>query len=259
LKKLSLAISPCPNDTYIFGALVNNWIDTDPYQFSVQYHDIKELNEIAEKGLADVVKISAAAWTKLGVQYSLLESGGAMGLGCGPLLVARQETDLETISKGKILIPGKSTTAAALLQFFSPEFTNLEETLFSEIMDKVAQGYADAGVIIHESRFTYPSFGLKCIADLGEFWENKTNMPVPLGVIVCKNPEDQETISELIRKSIEYAEDNIQKVMPYISEHAREMNSEVIKAHIQLYVNDFTINLGDKGHQALEVLKQYIR
>jgi 1,4-dihydroxy-6-naphthoate synthase len=258
--ELSLAFSPCPNDTFIFEALVHNRIDTEGLSFRVQHGDIRELNQLAEAGTPDVVKVSFFAYHFIQQQYALLESGAALGRGCGPLLVARRPISKEELPEMRIGIPGWHTTAHLLLHTYAPTATKREVMLFHEIMPAVADGRLDAGLIIHESRFTYPDYGLQQIVDLGAYWEETTGKPIPLGGIVAKQSlgaHVHEKLSRVIRRSVEYAYANREVVMPYIQAHAQEMDEAVMNAHIALYVNEFSLDLGKEGHSAIDELMKY--
>ena len=253
-KKLTLGFSPCPNDTFIFAALVHGRIDTGDIGFSEEIlADVETLNTWALAKKLDITKISFSALGHVLQEYSLLPAGCALGRGCGPLLVAARPLSL---TKDTVIgIPGRLTTAAILLQLFHPECQKLVPLSFESIMPMVAAGELDAGVIIHESRFTYPLYGLSLVQDLGVWWEEQTGLPVPLGGIVarCDLGDDlHRQIAESIRASLRLAWAAPEKVMPYIVRHAQEMEEKVIKAHIDLYVNDFTLDLGDEGKQAVD-------
>jgi len=252
-----LSISPCPNDTYIFYALIHQKIDTAECVFIPEFYDIKELNERAKNYKGDLIKVSIFAYLDIQEHYHLLDSGGALGRGCGPLLVTRKNYVLNTASK--IAIPGWDTTANFLLHFYNPSYSNLKVMLFHEIMPAVAQGTVDAGVIIHESRFTYPDYGLVCVQDLGNYWEQKTNLPIPLGGIIApKNKFSYKEITkfeQLIKASIQYAQQNEEEVLTYCQQYAQEMSQEVMLSHIRLYVNEFSLSMGDEGKQAIKQME----
>ncbi len=261
MRKIRLLISPCPNDTYIFYALINQKIDTHGYNFIPEFYDIKELNEKAKQGYGDVIKVSFYAYSKLKNHYYLLRTGGAIGRGCGPLLVTIIGKTIT--SQSIIAIPGIDTTAHFLLQFYLPEHNKKKVLLFHEIMPAVAKGEVDAGVIIHESRFTYKDYGLQCIQDLGAYWEEKTGCPIPLGgIIASKNLFSLNQIIEienLIQESILYAQQHEDEVLKYCQNYAQEMDKEVMLAHIQLYVNDFSLELGKEGNHALQMMEKIIQ
>ena len=259
---LSLGFSPCPNDTFIFDALVHVKINTDPYSFDVHLADVEELNHMARKGILDVTKMSYRTFLEVQSTYQLLTSGGALGVGCGPLLISKKPYDLSEVQNLRIAIPGLGTTAHFLLSYAFPEVTNKTEILFSDIEAAVLDGTVDAGVIIHENRFTYQQKGLLKIADLGEIWEKNTDAPIPLGCIAVHKriplPIQQE-IQSLIRASLEYAFQNPDSSQSYVQCHAQEMDKNVMQAHIDLYVNEFSLDLGDKGMSALRVMAEKLQ
>ena len=251
---LSLHISPCPNDTFMFDALVNGRIDCGDLRFEVEYHDIEALNRAAAEGRADITKISYAVLPGIREQYALLDSGSALGRGNGPLLVGRAGASHPV---GSVAVPGLHTTAHALLRRLHPELHDLRPLLFSEIAGAVARGEVDAGVLIHEGRFVYRKLGLELVADLGELWESRTGLPLPLGAIVARRTLPEELrceIERLLRTSIEYAFAHREESRTYIKEHARELDDRVIDAHIALFVNDYSLSLGADGRRAVEEL-----
>lgn len=253
----SLGYSPCPNDCFIFDALVHKKIDTQGLDFSVVMEDVEALNNRAFKQDLDITKLSYHAFLYLTTHYALLNSGSALGFNCGPLLVKDSKTEISDINRASIAIPGKYTTANFLLSLAFPNATNKQETLFSDIEEAVLSHKVDAGLLIHENRFTYEQKGLAKIIDLGEFWESLIHAPIPLGGIVVKrtiDPALQRTIDQLIRKSVEFAFANPESCMDYVKAHAQEMDEEVMKKHIALYVNTFSVDLGDTGRQAVELL-----
>jgi 1,4-dihydroxy-6-naphthoate synthase len=253
--KLSLAYSPCPNDTFIFDAMAHYKVDTEGLAFSVELADVEQLNKKAFTGAPDIIKISYHAYAYLNGQYQLLNAGSALGNNCGPLLISKRP--LENLSGLTVAIPGKYTTANFLLSLAYPEIGLKEEMVFSEIEDAVLQGRVDAGLIIHENRFTYHLKGLHKIIDLGEYWEQLTGAPIPLGGIAIKRslPEEvKQKINRVLQKSVEFAFANPQSSKAYIKENAQEMEDEVIESHINLYVNKFSVNLGNEGRAAIETL-----
>lgn len=255
----TLAYSPCPNDTYVFAALTNGLLEGAP---AVEAHlaDIEELNDGAARGTYELTKVSYGAIPYLMDRYRILTAGGALGNNCGPLLIARPDASSPLFSDfahKRIAIPGERTTAFMLLQLALGKRPKTVQMRFDRIVDAVAQGEADAGLIIHESRFTYRDAGLISIADLGEWWETMTLLPVPLGAILVRDDVDEEaarTLNTAIRSSLAFARQNEAAVMPYVREHAVEMNDDVMRSHIDLYVNDFTDDLGTKGREAVEAL-----
>ncbi len=252
---ITLGFSPCPNDCFIFDAMLHGKIDTEGLHFDVHMEDVETLNQRAFGGELDVTKLSYHAYAHLTKNYQLLNSGSALGNNCGPLLIAN--TDLEIHSDTKIAIPGKYTTANFLLSLAYPEATNKEEMLFSEIEDAVLTGKVEAGLIIHENRFTYEAKGLKKIIDLGEYWETLTKAPIPLGGIVIKRefPEElKKKFDRVLRKSVEFAFANPKSSLNFVKEHAQEMSEEVMYKHIELYVNNYSVDLGTEGKRAVKLL-----
>jgi 1,4-dihydroxy-6-naphthoate synthase len=255
----TLAYSPCPNDTYIFAALTNGLIDGVP-AVSAHLADIEELNRAAARGEFQLTKVSYGAIPYLMDRYRILSTGGALGRGLGPLLVARPAGSpplFSEFARKRIAIPGEHTTAFMLLQLALGTRPKTVQMRFDQIVSAVANGQVDAGIIIHESRFTYRDAGLIAIADLGEWWENLTLLPVPLGAILVRNDvSDDETraIETAIRRSLNFARTNEAAVMPYVREHAVEMQDDVMRSHIELYVNEFTVDLGEPGREAVHAL-----
>jgi 1,4-dihydroxy-6-naphthoate synthase len=255
--KLRLGFSPCPNDTFIFEAMINGRIDTEGIEYDWFLADVEELNHIALGGNADITKISYHAYAYAASNYLLLESGGALGRGNGPLLVSRRKVYPDEINDLLVAIPGKYTTANLLFSIAWPGALKKREYLFSDIPEVIISGEADAGLIIHETRFTYQSMGLLKVADMGEYWENTTGMPIPLGAIVISRhlPEDISLkVNRTIRRSLEFAYADPSPSVAFIKENAKEIDPYVIKEHINLYVNEFSLSLGDEGHKAVEQL-----
>ncbi len=258
MRSLSLGYSPCPNDTFIFYALVHGKINPSDLSFREILEDVETLNRMANRVQLDVTKASCHAYGHMRNRYCLLRSGGALGKGCGPLLVAREETDIQKLKGGTIAIPGRLTTAFLLLRIFDPSFKeNVKVMPFDKIIDSVRIGEADAGLIIHESRFTYKKAGLKEVVDLGRWWEEETGLPIPLGGILARRDLGGDLIrrvEELIRASIEYAFSNRQETKSYIKKHSQEMEDDVIERHIGLYVNNYSLDIGDAGLHAVREL-----
>jgi len=257
--KLSLGFSPCPNDTFIFYAMLHGKIDTEGLEFEPLLADVEELNQKAFAGTLDITKLSYHAYAYLLDSYLLLNAGSALGNNCGPLLIAKTPIDQETLTNASIAIPGKYTTANFLLSLAYPKAQNKKAMLFSDIEDALLEEEVDAGLIIHENRFTYEQKGLKKIIDLGEYWEETMQLPIPLGGIVIKKslPEEiQQKVDRVMQRSVAYAMDNPDETRDYVQAHAQEMEEEVQKQHIELYVNDFTRDLGSKGRKAIEQLFQ---
>ncbi len=257
--KLTLGFSPCPNDTFIFDALVNQKIDRGGFSFDVVLEDVETLNQWAIDGKLDITKLSFPALFRSLENYTLLNAGSALGKGVGPLLVRKKETDIsdDDIKNQLIAIPGINTTANLLLNFAYPEATSKQAMLFSDIEDFVAGGQAGLGLIIHENRFTYQEKGLEKVADLGEIWEQKMNMPIPLGGIAINQSVKRSVaikVETLIRKSLEYAFAQYPQVSDYVKQHSQTMSEEVMRQHIQLYVNNYSLDLGSEGKKAIEQL-----
>jgi 1,4-dihydroxy-6-naphthoate synthase len=257
MRQLTLGYSPCPNDTFIFYALRHGLIPGLAVEFVERLEDVETLNRLALAGELDLTKTSYHALGHLRQDYALLRSGGALGRGCGPLIVAQKAIDMEQLRDKKIAVPGLLTTANLLLQLYGEGFENLLILPFHKIMAAVGSGAADAGVIIHESRFTYRQHGLQPVLDLGQWWEQDSGCPIPLGGILAKRSLGTELIQQLdsaLRHSVEYAFANPQQPQAYIKQHAQELEAAVIRSHIELYVNDFSIDLGDEGIRAVETL-----
>jgi 1,4-dihydroxy-6-naphthoate synthase len=257
--KLSLGFSACPNDTFIFDALVNKKIDTGGLEFEVVLEDIQTLNEWSNEGKLDITKLSFPAFFKNKDKYAMLNSGAALGKGVGPLLVAKRMVSVPDVINSSIAIPGELTTANFLLSFAFPMAKNKSGVLFSEIEDSVLMGKFDMGVIIHENRFTYHEKGLLKICDLGEIWEERQKAPIPLACIAARNSLDNQlrnTVSNLIKKSVEYAFDHYPEITDYTREHAQAMDENVMRQHIELYVNNYSIDLEEDGKKAIDQLQQ---
>jgi len=254
---LTLGFSPCPNDCFIFDALVHKKIDTQGIDFTVIMEDVEALNSRALNQELDVTKLSYHAFIYLTQHYALLNSGSALGFNCGPLLVKKANKHITDINQATIAIPGKHTTANFLLSLAFPNATKKQVMLFSDIEEAVLTEKVDAGLLIHENRFTYEQKGLEKIMDLGEYWESLIHAPIPLGGIVVKKSLDvklQQTVDSLIKQSVQYAFANLESSMPYVREHAQEMDEEVMKKHIALYVNEFSVDLGVIGKNAIQLL-----
>lgn len=259
--KLTLGFSPCPNDTFIFDALVNGKIDAQGLEFDVVLEDVQTLNEWALQEKLDVSKISYGVYPKVLNTYHLLKSGGALGKGVGPLLITKEEvrsTNLEElqnlVNDSSVAIPGVNTTAHFLFTQAFHSAKNKQFMVFHEIEDAVVNGKVDCGVIIHENRFTYEQKGLHKLIDLGEYWEQSTGYPIPLGGIVAHkrvNADVRVKVDTLIRKSLEYAFAHYPLVTDYVKQHSQEMSEEVMRQHIDLYVNDYSLDLGDEGMKAV--------
>lgn len=259
--KLSLGFSPCPNDTFIFDALIHHKIDTEGLEFDVYFDDVETLNQKALKGVLDISKLSFHAFAHVAAQYALLDSGSALGFGVGPLLICKNERFLDPSqlerSSPSIGIPGVLTTANFLLGIAYPNLQNKVLKVFSDIEESLLSGEIDLGLIIHENRFTYAEKGLSKIVDLGSFWENLTGCAIPLGGIVINrniDPEVQHKVNRVLRKSVEYAFENPKSGINFIREHAQEMEEAVMYKHIELYVNQYSLDLGTEGRKAIDIL-----
>jgi len=255
--KLKLAFSTCPNDTFIFDALVHHKIDTQGLKFDLMLADVEELNHAAFEGEVDITKLSYHAYAYVSDNYTLLDSGSALGNNNGPLLISKNKIYPDEIEDLNIAIPGKYTTANLLLSIAYPNALYKKEYLFSDIEEVVLSNEMDAGLIIHESRFTYEKKGLKKIIDLGEYWETKTKMPIPLGGIVVNkklSKDIQLKINRLIRESIEFAYKNPDSPLAFIRKYAKEMDPKVMRKHIELYVNDYSFDLGETGKKSIHTL-----
>jgi len=255
--KLSLGFSPCPNDTFIFEAMVHGRVDTEGVSFDWFLADVEELNRRAMEGTVDVTKMSFHAYALAAANFLILDSGSALGRSNGPLVVSRRRIYPDELENALIAIPGRYTTANLLFSIFWPGASRKREYLFSDIPEAVMSGEVDAGLIIHETRFTYQSLGLKKVADTGEYWEKMTDMPVPLGGIVVHRSVNEDIaakVSRSIRRSIRYAWDDPSASVDFIRRNAREIDSIVTKEHISLYVNDFSLSLGQEGKSAIERL-----
>jgi 1,4-dihydroxy-6-naphthoate synthase len=255
---LTLGISPCPNDTFAFHALLHG-LTPSPAELEVRLRDVEALNRSALRGELDVTKVSCAVLPRILDRYVVLRSGGALGRGCGPLLVARRGARLEELRSARIAVPGLDTTASLLLRLFGHGLPEPEELVYSDIPHAVASGVYDAGVIIHESRFTYREMGLTRVVDLGAWWEEDTGLPIPLGVIVARRQLGSTLLLELetaIGASVRHARRAPADSREYVRRHAQEMDLSVIERHIGLYVNDFTERVGAEGERALRALME---
>ena len=257
--KLSLGFSPCPNDCFMFDAIVNGRIDLEGLEFSPRLDDVEALNQAAFGGGIDVTKLSYHAYAYCADTYVLLDSGSALGRNCGPLLISKRTITADEVAAGglHIAIPGKNTTANFLLGLAFPEARRKTELVFSAIEPALLNGEYDAGAIIHENRFTYEAKGLRKIIDLGEFWERATGAPIPLGGIVVKRslPDDvKQRVNRVLRRSVEHAFAHRDASLPFVRAHAQEMDETVMYRHIDLYVNEYSIDLGSEGRRAIQLL-----
>jgi len=252
--KLTIGFSPCPNDTFIFDALVNGRIDTGNLRFEAVMEDVETLNRMALQEKLDITKISYGVLARILPAYKVLDAGGALGEGVGPLLVSARELDPDTIPELTIALPGVHTTAHMLFSLAFPSASRKKFMVFSEIEDAVLKGDADAGVIIHENRFTYRQKGLFKVMDLGDHWEKATGVPIPLGGIVINRKFERSLclqVNELIRSSLRESWSSFPALSDFVKAHASEMDEEVMRKHIGLYVNDYTMDLGKQGRAAV--------
>ena len=259
---LTLGFSPCPNDCFMFDAIVHRRIDLEGLEFSVRMADVEALNRAAFAGEVDVTKLSFHAFAFCSGEYVLLDAGSALGRSCGPLLISKRPIDVAEVAEGRlsVAIPGRYTTANFLLGLAFPAARNRTELVFSEIEGALLDGRFDTGLIIHENRFTYETKGLRKIIDLGEYWEGRTGAPIPLGGIVIRRslPEEiQQRMNRVMRRSVEYAFAHPGASMPFVREHAQEMSPDVMRQHIDLYVNEYSVDLGADGRRAVEALFQH--
>lgn len=258
---IELGFSPCPNDTFIFDALVNHKIDTKGNEFKLHLEDVQTLNEWALQGRLPLSKISYGVWPMVKNNYQLLNAGGALGKGVGPLLIYKKNKDNKpNPATMSVAIPGKNTTAHLLFSLAFPEVKNKQFLVFNEIEDAVLSGKVDAGVIIHENRFTYAQKGLSKWMDLGTYFEETFNAPIPLGGIIARNDmpkEEVKIIDTLIKESVEFAFKNSYDNLPeFVKCHSQEMSEQVMRQHIDLYVNDFSIDMGEVGKKAITQLEK---
>ena len=256
--KLTIGFSPCPNDTFIFDALINKKIDTGDLEFEAVLEDVQTLNKWAMEGKLPITKLSFGVLPLVINEYNLLDSGSALGMGVGPLLIGNKESDNIDVESETVAIPGENTTAHLLFSLKYPNARNKIFIRYDEVEDFVFNGHG-LGVIIHENRFTYQDKGLVKVIDLGDYWEKQTGVAIPLGGIVMKKnfePALQQQVSNFIKKSVEFSFRSYPQISDYVKSHAQEMSEVVMRKHIDLYVNDFTLNLGEQGHQAVATLME---
>ena len=257
MQTLTLAISPCPNDTFIFDAMLHHKIDTEDLDFNLVFADVEQLNQAAFQQQFDITKLSYHAYAYVAENYVLLRSGSALGNSCGPMLIGKNSLTDEAVEKSRICIPGKYTTANLLFSLKYPNVQQKEFVVFSDIEHKLLSDEFDAGVIIHENRFTYEQKGLKKIIDLGEFWEQTYKAPIPLGGIAIRRNMELETqlsVERIIKRSIEFAFAHPESSKEFVAQHSQEMSAAVCKQHIDLYVNTFSLELGSEGEKAVNTL-----
>ncbi|WP_461834211.1 1,4-dihydroxy-6-naphthoate synthase [Desulfothermus sp.] len=257
MRKLNFAISPCPNDTYIFGGLLLKKVPF-PIEIDFLLEDVEKLNNLCIQGIYDVIKVSCAIYSQVKDKYVLLGCGGAIGRGCGPVVVSKKGFSISQVQDKSIGIPGKNTTAFYIFKKVVPDFKGrIIELRYDKIIPAILEGGIDAGILIHEARFTYGEYGLELIIDLGKWWEDTTSYPIPLGCILAKKELGERVIGQIedgIKRSIEYAEKNLADIWPLIKQNAQEMDDSVIKKHIKTFVNEFSKDIGDEGRAAIEFL-----
>ncbi len=255
-RQITIGLSPCPNDTLIFYGLLHGKVPC-PYRFKPFMADVEELNQKTLSRSIDISKVSFHVLGHVLDDYVLLRTGSALGRGCGPLLVAKRRICPEELQTSRIAIPGEYTTASLLLKLYAPDVQHLVPMFFADIPEAVAKGSVDAGLIIHESRFTFEELGLTCLRDLGQWWEETTNLPIPLGGIIAKRSLGSSLLLEIemaLRQSVVYGLRNRHEGMAFIRNHAQELSEEVINKHIDLYVTDYTVNIGEDGLKAVKYL-----
>jgi len=260
MTRVRISFSPCPNDTFIFDAMIHQKIDTEGITFEYRMADVEQLNRLAFLKQPEMTKVSYHAWLYLRSQYHLINSGSALGYGNGPLIISKSPFLMDELESRTIGIPGKFTTAHLLLKMAAPKVINKKILIFNEIEDAILRGNIDAGVIIHENRFTYEKKGLIKILDLGEYWENLTHAPIPLGGIVVRKdlgPVLTGKLERVMQRSVLFAMKYPDSSMDFVRKNAQEMEDEVLKKHIELYVNDFTVDLGMTGRIAIQKLEEY--
>ena len=261
MTQMDIGFSSCPNDTFIFHALLHGLVDTKGFSFTPHIHDVEELNKMAGRRQLHITKLSFFGYLTMKDRYTLLDAGAALGFGCGPLVVAGS-ADVN-LKKAKVAVPGKLTTANLLLHLWQPEVKNIIYTRFDHILPGIQNGDFDAGVIIHEGRFVYENYGCKEIIDLGQWWEEETRLPIPLGCIALRNDKvtgsAKKDIESILSASVRFAHENPKASKNYVKRHAQEMEDAVVNEHIRLYVNEFTEKLGPEGKKAIETLEEMAR
>ena len=257
-KELTFGYSPCPNDTFMFNALAMGHIGVEGYQLKPELHDVETLNGMAMETMLDVSKLSFYAWMAVKERYQLLNSGAAVGFGCGPILIANGPLTRADIQQCRVVLPGKWTTAHLLFQLWAPDVDQKRFVPYHQIFEDLSSGRADCGVIIHESRFTYEAAGFSTVVDLGDWWEAQTELPIPLGGIAARKTLGGSIITQIdtaVNRSIRQAIAHPDAALPYIRQHAQEMDEDVLNAHIHAFVNDFSLNLDTPGRKAIQVLE----
>ncbi len=262
VKELTLGYSPCPNDTFMFNALAQGDVGVTGYRMKPVLHDVETLNRLAMDAVLDVTKLSFYAWMAVKNRYRLLHSGSAMGFGCGPVLIARQRLNRTDIQHCRVVLPGQWTTAHLLFRLWAPEADQRIFTPYDRIFDALASGQADCGVIIHESRFTFEAAGFTPVVDLGAWWEEQTGLPIPLGGIAASQRLGDlliDRVDTAVHASIRRAMAHPNEALPYIRQHAQEMDDTVLQVHIRTFVNDFSLEITERGRRAIETLEAMAR
>lgn len=261
MKEVKLGFTSCPNDTFTFHAMLHGCVNTGTLTFRPHIHDVETLNVKAAAGELEVTKLSFCAFLHLKDRYDILDSGAALGYGCGPLVVTSNPA--VPLDQARIAVPGEYTTAHLLLKLWAPHLHNIEMISFEKILPGIQSGLFDAGVIIHEGRFVYQQFGCTKIVDLGEWWESETGLPIPLGCIAIRKDHTiipfKSDVERSIKSSIQYAFDHPTASREFVKAHAQEMDEEVVNSHIALYVNDFSLSLGTRGRNAVKTLEEMAR
>ncbi len=260
--KITIAYSPCPNDTFMFHSVAKGLVRMDGCEFDVHLHDVETLNRMAFEGVYDVTKLSFHAWLLVADRYEMLGAGAALGYGCGPVVVSRRDIAPEELPRCRLAVPGEFTTAHLLLRLWAPDVADKVFVRYDEVMGMVASGEVDAGVIIHEGRFTYERAGLRLLADLGQWWQDKTSLPIPLGCIAARKelgPERIADIERLLRRGIGESFDRPDRTTEYVRQYAQEMDPDVLAAHIRTFVNDYSRDIGDEGRLAVAKLGELAR
>lgn len=258
-KELTFGFSPCPNDTFIFNGLINGGVTVPGYVIQERLHDVETLNRMAFDSVLDVTKLSFFAWLMVKARYGLLASGGALGYGCGPVVISAKPLTVEDMAHCRVVLPGEWTTAHLLFRLWAPRAKDRVFMPYHQIFSALGSGEADCGVIIHESRFSFEQAGFSSVVDLGAWWEDQTGLPIPLGCIAAHKrlPEALPNLLDAgIRQSIGMARQDPSAAMPYIQAHAQEMDADVLGAHIDTFVNDFSLDLGPKGRAAVAALEK---
>ncbi len=256
-----MAFSPCPNDTFMFHDVATGDLRLDGYETKIHLHDVQKLNELAAQGRYDITKLSCHGYLRVQEQYQLLGVGAALGFDCGPIVVARNAINRPDLASARLAVPGELTTAHLLARLWAPEITDKLFVRYDEIMDCVLSGAADAGVLIHESRFVYQQAGLHKVVDLGEWWQGETQLPIPLGCVAARRDLGADTIAKfesLLKRSIEnsMARPDDAPISEFVRRHAQEMDEDVLRKHIKMFVNEYSLDLGDSGRAAFEMLNK---